>query len=173
MLRSIQQLRETSPAAAMLAADDDQLTLEGGGDAYYMPWHWHDCLMIFLPCTGAVDFRDETRRTGAWLSEDRFAVVRKGLAHQTAAAGSGHSHLAIYTADEQLARIEARVGSLSRVRPKLDVPAFFSITPEMRSLQSLCHVSDHRDMAAHIAQRHLAAALLINCLAQIERGEQL
>jgi AraC family transcriptional regulator len=173
MFRSLQQLRDTSPAAAILVADHDQLTLMGGGGEYYMPWHWHDCLMIFLPRIGAVDFRDETRKSGAWLSEDRFVVVGKNLAHQTAAAHNGHSHLAIYTADEQLARVEARVGSLSRVRTKLDVPAVFAITPEMRSLRSLCHAGEPGDMASRAARRHIAAALLINCLAQIERSEQL
>jgi AraC family transcriptional regulator len=173
MFRSLQQLRDTSPAAAILAADDDQLTLMGGGGEYYMPWHWHDCLMIFLPHIGAVDFRDETGRSGAWLSDDRFVVVRKNLAHQTAAARSGHSHLAIYTADEQLARIEARVGSLSRVRAKLDVPAFFSITPELRSLRSLCQPGNPGDMPAKAVRGHIAAALLISCLSQIERSEQL
>jgi hypothetical protein len=45
MLRSIQQLRETSPTAAMLAANHEQLALMGGGgEYYYTPWHWHDCL---------------------------------------------------------------------------------------------------------------------------------
>ena len=129
--------------------------------------------MIFLPRIGAVDFRVESRKSGTWLSEDRFVVVRKSLAHQTAAARIGHSHLAIYATDDQLARIEARIGSLSRVRAKLDVPAFFAITPEMRSLQSLCHVGDTGDMASRAVQGHFAAALLINCLAQIEHNEQL
>ncbi|HQS45720.1 AraC family transcriptional regulator [Xanthobacter sp. VTT E-85241] len=157
----------------MLAADGDQLALRGGGGEYFMPWHWHDCLMLFLPRIGAVDFRDETRKSGAWLSEDRFVVVRQSLAHQTAAARIGNSHLAIYASDDQLARIEARIGSLSRVRAKLDVPAFFAVTPEMRSLQSLCHVSETDDMASRAVQGHIAAALLIKCLAQIERSEQL
>ena len=173
MLRSIQQLRDTA-AATMLVADDDQLALMGGGGDYFMPWHWHDGLMIFLPRAGAVDFRDETRKSGAWLSEDRFVAVRGGLAHQTAAASSGHRHLAIYTTDEQFARIEARLGSLSRVRARLDLPAFFSMTPEIRSLQSLCQAAaDPDDLASRTARGHVAAALLINCLSQIERSEQL
>jgi AraC family transcriptional regulator len=174
MFRSIQQLRDTT-AATMLAADDDQqLMLMGGGGDYYMPWHWHDGLMIFLPHIGAVDFRDETRKSGTWLSEDRFVAVRRGLAHQTAAARTGHRHLAIYTTDEQFARIEARLGSLSRVRARLDLPAFFSMTPEIRSLQSLCQAAAHPDDAANrTARSHVAAALLINCLSQIERSEQL
>jgi len=174
MFRSIQQLRDTT-AATMLAVDDDQqLMLMGGGGDYYMPWHWHDGLMIFLPRIGAVDFRDETRKSGTWLSEDRFVAVRRGLAHQTAAARTGHRHLAIYTTDEQFARIEARLGSLSRVRARLDLPAFFSMTPEIRSLQSLCQAAaDPDDAVNRTARSHVAAALLINCLSRIERSEQL
>lgn len=103
MLRSIQHLRDTSAAGARLADTEEQLTLAGGGSDYRMPWHWHDGLMLFLPHVGAVDFRDETRKTGAWLSEDRFVVVPKGLAHQTAAARATHRHLAIYASDGQLA----------------------------------------------------------------------
>jgi AraC family transcriptional regulator len=78
MLRSIQTLRDTSADARIIAADGDQLALVGGGDDYYMPWHWHDCLMILLPRAGSVDFRDETGTAGTWLSEDRFVVVPTG-----------------------------------------------------------------------------------------------
>jgi hypothetical protein len=59
MLRSIQTLRNTSSDAQILVADDDQLALVGGDDNYYMPWHWHDCLMVPLPRAGSVDFWDE------------------------------------------------------------------------------------------------------------------
>src|ERR1700751_3702071 len=114
MLRSIQTLRDTS-ADARILADGDQLALVGGGDDYYMPWHWHDCLMILLPRVGSVDFRDETRTASAWLSEDRFVVVPKNFSHQTAAPSRNHEHLAIYATDNQLARIEPRLGSLNRV----------------------------------------------------------
>ncbi|MDB5617020.1 AraC family transcriptional regulator [Tardiphaga sp.] len=173
MLRSIQTLRDTSADARIIAADGDQLALVGGGDDYYMPWHWHDCLMILLPRVGAVDFRDETRKTGTWLSEDRFVVVPKTLSHQTAARRTGHDHLAIYATDDQLAGIEARLGSLSRVRAKLGAPTFFAISSEMRSLLALCQASEQSDLATLSARGHLVAALLINCLSQVERGEQL
>lgn len=162
-----------SAPAALLAADDDQLTVAGGGGDYFMPWHWHDCVMIFLPQRGAVEFRDESRASGAWLSEDRFVVVPKGVAHQTAAARGGHSHLAIYSADAQLERIEARLGSLSRVRARLGAPTVFAMTPEIRSLQRLCRAGDTSDELLQAARGHLAAALLMNCLSQIERGEEL
>lgn len=173
MLRSLQTLRETSTDARILAADDDHLALLGGGDDYHTPWHWHDCLMIMLPRVGAIDFRDESRKAGSWLSEERFAVVPQTLSHQTAARRTGHDHLAIYTSDNQLAAIEARLGSLCRVRARLGTPGFFATTPQMRSILGLCQASDPADLAAQSVRGHLVAALLIDCLAQIERGEQL
>jgi AraC family transcriptional regulator len=145
----------------------------GGGDNYYMPWHWHDCLMILLPRVGSVDFRDETRRAGAWLSEDRFVVVPKNFSHQTAAPSRNHEHLAIYATDNQLARIEPRLGSLNRVRAKLNVPTFFAMSSKMRSLLGLCQIGDPNDLAAKSASSYLVTALLINCLARIERNDQL
>jgi AraC family transcriptional regulator len=171
MLRSIQTLRSTSSDARILAADDGQLVLVGGGDNYHMPWHWHDCLMILLPRVGSVDFRDETRKAGAWLSEDRFVVVPKNLSHQTTAPRSGHEHLAIYATDDQLARMEPRLGSLNRVRAKLNTPTFFAMSREMRSLLSLCQAGDPDDLAARSARSYLVAALLINCLSRIERND--
>ncbi|WNJ93542.1 AraC family transcriptional regulator [Bosea sp. 685] len=173
MLRSLQTLRDTSVGARILAADGDHLAVVGGGDDYYMPWHWHDCLMILLPRMGSIDFRDETRKAGTWLSEDRFVIVPKALSHQTAARRTGHDHLAIYATDDQLAGIEGRVGSLSRVRAKLGAPTFFAISPAMRSLLGLCEASETTDLAMQSARGHLLAALLMNCLSQIERGEPL
>jgi AraC family transcriptional regulator len=173
MLRSIQALRQDSTDVRILAADDGHLALAGGGDKYHMPWHWHDCLMILLPRVGSIDFRDETRKAGAWLSEDRFVVVPKNLSHQTSAPRSGHEHLAIYITDDQLARIEPRLGSLNRVRAKLNAPTFFAISREMRTLLSLCQTGDPDDLAARSARSYLVAALLINCLGRIERNDQL
>jgi transcriptional regulator GlxA family with amidase domain len=43
----------------------------------------------------------------------------------------------------------------------------------MRSLLGLCQSCDPADLATQSARGHLVAALLINCLSQIERGEQL
>jgi AraC family transcriptional regulator len=173
MLRSIQTLRDTSADARILTADSDQLALVGGGDEYYMPWHWHDGLMIMLPRVGSVNFRDETRRNGTWLSQDRFVVVPKTVAHQTAARHTNHDHLALYATDQQLAGMEARLGSLNRLRARLRVPTFFAISPKMRSLIGLCQASEPFDFATQSARGHLVAALLINCLSEIERGEQL
>jgi len=173
MLRSIQTLRESSAEARILAADGDQLALIGGGNDYYMPWHWHDGLMILLPRVGAVEFRDETRTAGTWLSEDRFVVVPKTLSHQTAARRTAHDHLAIYATDDQLAGIEARLGSLHRVRAKLGASTFFATSPGMRSLLGLFQPCEPADLPTQLARGHLVAALLINCLNQIERGEQL
>lgn len=173
MLRSIQMLRNTSSDARILAADDDQLALLGGGDNYYMPWHWHDCLMILLPRVGVADFRDETRKTRAWLSEDRFVVVPKNLSHQTTAPRNGHEHLAIYATDDQLAGMASRLGSLNRVRTKLKAAAFFAVSREMRSLLGLCQAGAPDNLAAQSARSHLVAALFINCLSQIERNDPL
>jgi len=173
MLRSLQTLRESSTDAQLPASGDAPLALLGGGDDYHTPWHWHDCLMIMLPRIGAVDFRDESRKAGNWLSEDQFAVVPATLSHQTAARRGGHNHLAIYTSDEQLTAIQARLGSLSRMRAKLRAPTFFGTTPQMRSLLGLCQTSDPADRAALSVREHLVAALLIDCLAQIERCEPL
>lgn len=173
MLRSLQTLRETATEAHRHASDGAPLALIGGGDDYHTPWHWHDCLMIMLPRIGAVDFRDESRKAGSWLSEDQFAVVPATLSHQTAARRSGNNHLAIYTNDDQLAAIEARLGSLNRIRRKLKAPAFFGTTPQMRTLLGLCQASDPADRAASSVREHLVAALLIDCLAQIERGAEI
>lgn len=173
MLRSIQQLRDSSTAAALLADSEEQLALFGGGSAYHAPWHWHDCLMIFLPETGAVDFRDETRTARAWLNEERFVVVPKTLAHQTSAVRNSHRHMAVYVTDSQLSTVETRMGSLARVRTKLAKPAFFAMKPEIRALQRLCRAGELDDLAARAARGHLAAALLINCLAQIEQSDPL
>ncbi|MDH2399025.1 AraC family transcriptional regulator [Bradyrhizobium sp. SSUT18] len=172
MLRSIQTLRDTSSDARILAADDGQLALAGGGDNYHMPWHWHDCLMVLLPRAGSVDFWDETRKTGVWLSQDRFVAVPKKLLHQTTAR-NGHDHLAIYVTDDQLAKMEARLGSLSRVRAKLNAPTFFATSREMRSLLDLCQSGCFDDLATRSARSHLTSALFINCLSRIERSDQL
>lgn len=173
MLRSLQTLRETSTDAHQCASDDAPLALIGGGDDYHTPWHWHDCLMIMLPRIGAVDFRDESRKAGSWLSEDQFAVVPATLSHQTAARRGGNNHLAIYTSDDQLTAIEARLGSLSRMRARLTAPAFFGTTPQMRTLLGLCQACDPADRVALSVRDHLVGALLIDCLAQIERGEEI
>ncbi|TCR63041.1 AraC family transcriptional regulator [Bosea sp. BK604] len=173
MLRSIQHLRDSSSPASRLVDNHEQLGLIGGGPDYRTPWHWHDCLMLFLPHAGAVEFRDESRKSGAWLSEDRFVVVPRGFNHQSAALRPAHRHLAIYASDRQLQTIDDRIGSLSRVRARLTRPAIFAMTADMRSLQALCQGGAAGDTMLEAARGHVAAALLINCLAQIERGEEL
>lgn len=175
MLRSIQTLRESAPAARRVADSHDHLALFGGGGDYHTPWHWHDGLMIMLPRIGAVDFRDERRHSGAWVSEERFVVAPKMLAHQTAARRTGrtHDHLALYVTDDQLAAIDAQLGSLSRVRAKLKAPALFATSPQMRALLGLCESSTGADRAAQSVRAHLIAALLLNCLTEIEHGEEI
>jgi AraC family transcriptional regulator len=65
------------------------------------------------------------------------------------------------------------LGSLSRVRARLGAPTFFATSPEMRSLLGICQACEPIDLATRSARGHLMAALLINCLSRIERGEQL
>jgi hypothetical protein len=71
--------------------------------------------MILLPQVSSVDFQEDTRKAGAWLSEDPFVVVPKNLDHQTTTPRRGHEHLAIYATDDQLAKIETRLGSHPRI----------------------------------------------------------
>lgn len=47
------------------------------------------------------------------------------------------------------------------------------MTPEIRALQRLCRAGETEDGASQAARSHIAAALLINCLVQIERGNAL
>lgn len=76
---------ETMSIDPPVSADEEHAALAGGG-AYAMPWHWHDCLMFILPSWGTVELKHEDRREGAWLLQDRFAVVPSNRAHETPAA---------------------------------------------------------------------------------------
>jgi AraC-like DNA-binding protein len=129
--------------------------------------------MILLPSRGAIQFKDETRRAGTWLSEDRFVVVPKTQAHDTAAARGGHSHLALYLTDGLMQHMDSRLGSLARIRNRLARPSVFTVTPDIRTLQLLCRAGDARDMSVRLSRDHLAAALLIRVLAQVEKTEPL
>lgn len=171
MLRALQTLRQTARPGALIAADDERAVFKGGGDGYIRPWHWHDCLMVLLPTTGAVDIRYEDRPEAAWITEDRFAVVPANRVHETTAVRENHSHIAMYVTDSALQRIEADLGSLSRFRARARTSSIFAATPEIRMLQKLCRDGDSQEFATPAVHRHLAAALLIRCLAQIETSE--
>jgi AraC family transcriptional regulator len=124
--------------------------------------------MILLPSRGAINFKDETRRAGTWLSEDRFVVVPKTQAHETAATRGAHSHLALYLTDGLMQHMDKRLGSLGRVRHRLTRPSVFAVTPEIRALQLLCRTGDAHDASIRLSRDYLAAALLIRILAQVE-----
>ncbi len=173
MLRSLDLLKETTPRQSLLAADDESAALLGGGSGYAMPWHWHDCLMLLLPSIGVLDLRYETRREGVWMSRDRFAVVPAGHAHETVALREGQAHLALYVTDAAIRRVEAELGSLHRVRGRLDASALFPVTPEIRGLQALCREDGGDTLGKAAVRTRLAGALLIRCLAAMERGEAL
>jgi AraC family transcriptional regulator len=173
MLRSFDLLKGITPAQALLAADEESAALLGGGSGYAMPWHWHDCLMLLLPSIGVLDLRYETRREGVWMSRDRFAAVPAGHAHETVALREGQAHLALYVTDVAIRRVEAELGSLHRVRRQLAASALFPITPEIRGLQALCSEDGGDTLGEAAVRARLAGALLIRCLAAMERGQPL
>lgn len=171
MLRSFDMLRTTASADTILSADPRQILVASASGQYAMPWHWHDCMMLLMPSAGAVSLQHQDRLEGAWVSEDRFAVVPAGHAHQTQALRETHAHLAFYITDEALQRIEAEAGSLARVKRRTRSPALFGTTPEIKAIQNLCQRAGPGQSATVL--RHLSAALLVSCLLEIERAESL
>lgn len=169
MLRSFDEISASAAPNRIVAEGRGRSVLLGGGrTSYRTPPHWHDCIMILLPQAGALDFRDEARRSGAWLSEDRFVLVPKGRVHQTAAIREGHRHFAIYVADAGLQALERGVGHVNAIR-RAQTPLMFSATAAMRSLQRLCVRSGEENARGSDAIRaHLADALLLQCVTQIE-----
>lgn len=142
--------------------------MTGGGPHYRTQWHWHDCAMILVPARGTIAFRDETRRSVTWLSEDRFVVVPKMQAHESQALRQSSNHVALYLTEAALAQF-APSRPLER---GIRTPSLFAATPLMRTLLGLCCAGD-TCAAPRAAQDHLAAALLIATLARVEQGEPL
>lgn len=170
MLRSFDVLRDGASADAVIVSGDESLVLKGGGEAYAMPWHWHDCVMLLLPATGAVDLRHEDRPEGSWVSEDRFALVPAGRAHATRSMRDTHAHVALYLTEDAMRRVETGVGSLGRVRQESRATALFAMTPRIRALLDLCRRTEEGGGAV---LGHLSSALLIDCLAEIDRARTL
>ena len=127
--------------------------------------------MLLMPTAGAISLQHQDRLEGAWVSEDRFAVVPAGHAHQTRALRDTHAHLAFYITDEALQRIEAEAGSLARVKRRTRSTAFFRTTPEIKALENLCQRPGSGQSVA--ALRHISAALLLSCLTEIEKAVSL
>lgn len=168
MLRSFEHIRLSAPPPRLLDASEQRAVVTGGGPHYRTQWHWHDCAMILVPARGTIAFRDETRRSVTWLSEDRFVVVPKMQAHESQALRQSSNHVALYLTEAALAQF-APSRPLERWIRK---PSLFAATPLMRTLLRLCCADDTR-AAPKAAQDHLAAALLIATLTRVEEGEPL
>jgi len=165
-------IRSTAPASSMIASDEHRTVLMAGGTSTFrVPWHSHDCFMILMPIRGAINLRDETYRVGTWLSEERFAVVPKSWAH--AGEADNTPQILVYLTDFLIGRIASQFGSLSRVQRRLREPLTFSVTPEIRMLQYLCCTGDPTDPSILASRAHIASALLLHILAQVERTEPL
>ncbi|TPM40537.1 helix-turn-helix domain-containing protein [Mesorhizobium sp. B2-3-4] len=170
MLRSFEQLRDTARADLLIAADEEHAAVAGSG-AYAMPWHWHDCLMFILPSQGAVEIKHEDRREGAWLSQDRFAVVPANRAHETRAAIGAHRHIALYVTGATLRRLDRQVGSLSEFHRRTRTTVLARCTATLRALQTLS-LRNSRGGYGNAGIKHaLTSALLVQCIAEIMAGE--
>ena len=172
MLRSCDEIRSGAPDFHLISSGAGHVVVSGGGASYRTQWHWHDCLMILLPSKGVIDFNHETLRS--WLSEERFIVVPKMQAHETQGSQrDSHSHLALYLTDDLLARMEIQVGTFTRLRREIKRPTIFAASPEIRTLQYLCSAGDPRVPTIRAARAHLASALLLQILGQIEHTDPL
>ena len=173
MLRSLDLLRQTAQPSCVIADGDEHITIVDGGVGYAKPWHWHDGLMLLLPWVGILNLKHEGQREGAWLTDDRFAVVPASHAHDTSAFRSDQTHIAVYVRDAALRRIEAQLGSLNRFRAAIRTSAMFSVSPEIRTLHALCREDSGDRVGRDAVRAHLSAALLIRCLGAIEGGAPL
>jgi len=172
MLRAYDQIRFDVPASRLVAAGERCLMVDGGGKRYRTPWHWHDCVMILLPTSGSVEFRDESRHAGTWLAHDRFVVEPKSQMHETEAAPR-HRHLAVYLSDSLIADAKSPLGTLARLGKLAGSALMFPITADIRALQRLCSAAGGDPLGAELSRPYLAAALLIRLLVHIERTEPL
>jgi len=173
MLRSLDLLWRTAAPSTVIAGCNEHITLLGGGVDYAKPWHWHDGLMLLLPCLGVLNLQHEAQRDGMWVSRDRFAVIPASQPHATSAVRSDQTHIAVYLRDDAFQRIERQLGSLSRVRALIRSSAMFSINPDIRALQALCCEETGDTIGQTAVRAHLSAALIIRCLTSIERGQPL
>ncbi len=170
MLRSFEQLCDTAKAGLLIAADEEHAALAVSGD-YAMPWHWHDCLMFILPSHGAVELKHEDRREGAWLSQDRFAVVPANRAHETRAANGTHRHVALYATGATLRRLELEAGSLREFHRRTRTTILVRRTATVRALQSLSIRNGCGGNGDSGLKHAFTFALLAQCIAEIMAGE--
>jgi AraC family transcriptional regulator len=172
VLRSYDQIRFDVPASRLLAAGERCFMVDGGGKRYRTHWHWHDCVMILLPISGSVEFRDESRHAGTWLAQDRFVVVPKTQMHETEAS-TGHRHLAVYLSDSLIAAAPSSLGTLTRLSKHAGSALIFPVTADIRALQRLCSAAGGEPSGSGLSGPYLAAALLVRLLVHIERTEPL
>lgn len=170
MLRSFQQVCRPANKDLLVAADDGYATLTGGG-SYATPWHWHDCLMFMLPTHGAVEVQHEDQRTGVWLSQERFAVIPAGRAHQTQAACAPHGHVALYVTDEALRKLDSSVGSLEEFRRRTRTPVLIHRSAAIRTLQDLSLRNEGASYGLAATRQALASALLMQCIGEVIAGQ--
>lgn len=170
--RHYEEIRSTAPLSSLIASDEHRTVLTAGGaNTFRVPWHSHDCLMILMPIRGAINLRDESYRGGTWLSEERFAVVPKSRAH--AGEADNTPHIVLYLTDSLIGRITPQFGSLRRVPRLVRETLYFAVTPEIRMLQYLCCTGDVADPAIQASCFHVASALLLRVLKQVEQTEPL
>lgn len=169
MLRSFEQVSHPKDVDNLISATPESATLSVGGN-YAMPWHWHDCLMFILPSRGTVELKHQDRRDGAWLSQERFAVVPADCAHETRGGLGGQNHVAIYVTGENLRKLDMEVGSLSEFRRRTQTTALVERSPTLRALQELVIRKDNGSYGTAAIRDAFASALVLQCISDVVTG---
>lgn len=170
MLRSFEQVSHPSDANLLISADPEYAALSVGGD-YSMPWHWHDCLMFILPSRGTVELKHEDRRDGAWLSQDRFAVVPANRAHETRGGIGGQSHVAVYVTDDSLRKLDGQLGSLREFYHRTRSTALVARSPTLRAIQELAIRRDPGPYGSSAIRHSFSSAMVLQCIADVMAGD--
>jgi AraC family transcriptional regulator len=175
VLRPFESIRQRAWALALGPSNDPQAVLVEGGGCFRAlgdgKWHWHDCMVILLPHIGAFSLKHEDLRSGAWVSQNEFMVLPRERAHESHPLRAGHSHTALYMTEDALRGVETEVGSLARLRQRTRVGAIFPMTSQIRGIHGLCREHRESGVCDALAKRHLGAALLLSCLAQVEKSD--
>ena len=167
-----QDIRTAAPPSSLVASDDHHTVLTAGGRGEYrIPWHSHDCLMVIMPVRGAINYRDEFSPDGACLSEERFVVVPEFVQH--AGEADDTSQILLYLTNPVIQRIVPDPSIVDRIARHIRRTAFFAVTPEIRMLQYLCFAGDGTRPAVRASRSHVASALLLHVLTQIEKAQPL
>lgn len=165
-------IRTAAPVSSLVASDDHHTILTAGGPGEYrIPWHSHDCLMVLMPVRGAINYRDEFSPHGSCLSEERFVVVPELVQH--AGEADDTPHILLYLTNPVIQRIVPDPAIVNRIARHIRRTAFFAVTPEMRMLQYLCFAGDGTLPTVRASRSHVASALLLHVLTQIEKSQPL